>query len=106
MLLSKYPLLLFSTIHKIDKFLSSGVSTYPIQWNIHQYGGISYPMEYSPIQWDIHHNLPLLFIRSYPEDKLALGTLGVDDIVVHLLGLQNIQVRKKLNLLNYSMMCS
>merc|ERR1712192_3904 len=44
-------------------------------------------MEYSPIQWNIHHNLPLLFIPSYPEDKLALGTLGVDDVVVHLLGL-------------------
>ena len=76
MLLSKYPLLLFSTIHKIDKFLSSEVSTYLIQWNIHQ------------------NTLPFLFISSHPEDKLALGTLGVDDIVVHLLGLQNIQDRK------------
>jgi len=89
MLLSKYPLLLFPTIHKIEKFLSCGVSTYdilpkgifthtveyPIEWNIRSYW------------WNIHHTLPLLFIRSHPEDKLALGTLGVDDIVVHLLGL-------------------
>lgn len=32
-------------------------------------------------------HLSFLFICCHPEDKLALGTLGVDDIVVHLLGL-------------------
>jgi len=76
MLLSKYPLLLFSTIHKIDKFLSSGVSTYDILSK----GIFTHTAEYPP-------HSTLLFIRSHPEDKLALGTLGVDDIVVHLLGL-------------------
>jgi len=78
MLLTKYPLLLFSTIHKIDKFFFPVECPHILK---------SYPKEYSPIQWNIHHTLPLLFISSHPEDKLALGTFGVDDIVVHLLGL-------------------
>jgi len=39
----------------------------------------------NPVEISTH--LSILFIRRHPEDKLALGTLRVDDIVVHLLGL-------------------